>query len=278
MSRRPVGLVAATVCLIAIGCSPGGPASAPTAGASIQDSSVAPSAVPSASASPTTSVGSGNEFRVVGLELQADPADYASTCPVKVTFSGHVVVAGGKGTVTYRWVSSDGDTSPVKTLTFAGPGSQAVSSFWSVDAATLPAHAGWSSIEIIGPVSTQSDSKTSARAPFIVNCDESGIEMLGFGLGGSECTLDTEARTFKTTDKIRVNAAYIPSLRAGTVVTIHLSRDGVEVEGYPRTVSFAIDTKCVFGSVSPGTLPPGHYRLDIVPDTGHPISGEFDTK
>ena len=44
------------------------------------------------------------------------------------------------------------------------------------------------------------------------------------------------------------------------------TRDGIEVPGYPQTVTFDIATDCVYGNVSPGTLPPGRYRWEVVPD------------
>ena len=37
-------------------------------------------------------------------------------------------------------------------------------------------------------------------------------------------------------------------------------------------------TKCLHGSVSPGFLPVGHYRMDVMPDTARAIGGEFDVK
>lgn len=47
------------------------------------------------------------------------------SCPVAVRFVGRITVVGGAGTVSYRWVTSDGLT-PIKTLRFAGPGSLTV--------------------------------------------------------------------------------------------------------------------------------------------------------
>lgn len=107
------------------------------------------------------------------------------------------------------------------------------------------------------------------------------VETLAFGTGGTQCTLDRMARTFAPDDPIRVSAEYTPSLPAGTVVTIHLARDGTEVAGYPQIVTFETATNCVYGDVSPGTLPAGHYHMNIVivPDAGvPPIAGDFDIK
>ena len=51
--------------------------------------------------------------------------DAVVSCPVDVRFVGRISVVGGAGTVSYRWVTSDGLT-PIKTLRFAGPGSRTV--------------------------------------------------------------------------------------------------------------------------------------------------------
>lgn len=283
MSIRRVVLLVATVSLAVTGCGSSSPASAATASlmAAAAGTPAAPSGTPAAIASPSPNTANTPDgFRVEGLEVRADPADYTGTCPVKVKFSATITVAGGSGSVTYKWISSDNDTSPAKTLTFAGPGSQDVSSSWTVDAATVPTHGGWSSIEIIDPVSTLSDGAATTRAPFTFKCADSGVATIGFGIGGSDadCSLATTARTFAPTDPIRVIADYSPSLRAGTVVTLRLSRNGVLVDGYPVRITLKVSTRCVHGTVSPGTLPAGHYRLDVVPDTGPAIGGEFDTK
>src|SRR5688572_21352224 len=89
---------------------------------------------------------------------------------------------------------------------------------------------------------TAAPATSSAGPTFSLDPNYSGFETLGFGLGGSECTIDTQMRTFAPDDPIRVNAEYTPSLPAGTVVTIHLTRDGIEVRGYPQTVTFETAT------------------------------------
>lgn len=276
MARRRMVLLVAIASLAVVGCGSAGP---PPATAS--PSAATPSAaVGTASPSPTpTSLPQG--FRVAGLDVRADPADYSGPCPAKIAFSATISVAGGGGSVSYRWLSSDGDTSPVKTLTFATPGSQDVSSSWTVDQTSVPTGAGWSSVEIVGAVGAASDSPVSARAPFTFGCDDSGFETIGFGIGGSDadCSLARTASTFAPTDRVRMVADYSPSLPAGTVVTFRLYHDGVLVDGYPVTLSLTVSTKCLHGNVSQDPLPAGHYRLDVAPDSGRPaISGEFDTK
>jgi hypothetical protein len=109
--------------------------------------------------------------------------------------------------------------------------------------------------------------------------NDSSVETLALGTGGTECTLDKIAWTFAPDDPIRVNVKYTPSLPAGTVVTMHLTHDGTEVAGYPVIVTFKTGTSCVYGNISPGTLPAGQYHMSvvIVPDAGvPPIAGDFE--
>jgi hypothetical protein len=121
-------------------------------------------------------------------------------------------------------------------------------------------------------------STASTGPAFSLDPNYSGYETLDVGLGGSQCTIDTQMRTFAPDDPVRVNANYTPSLPAGTTVTIHLTRDGIEVPGYPVTVTYETATNCVYGDVSPGTLPPGRYRWEAVPDSAPTIAAEFYTE
>jgi hypothetical protein len=131
------------------------------------------------------------------------------------------------------------------------------------------------------PVPTASVTPASTPTPTSHSVDPnySGFETIAFGTGGTKWTLDKIASTFAPGDPIRVNAEYTPSLPAGTVVTVDLARDGSEVAGYPQIVAFKTATRCIFGSISPGTLPAGHYHMNIVPDAAVPaIGGDFVTK
>lgn len=131
------------------------------------------------------------------------------------------------------------------------------------------------------PVPTASGTPASTPTPTLHSVDPnySGFETIAFGTGGTKCTLAKIASTFAPGDPIRVNAEYTPSLPAGTVVTVDLARDGTEVPGYPQIVTFETATHCIYGSISPGTLPAGHYHLNIVPDAAVPtIGGDFQTK
>lgn len=278
MVRSEIGLVIVAVAMVATACGSPAPVastgSAPASGPASGPPSIPPSETSTASPIPAA-------LRVVGVEVTADPAGHIGACPLEITFSARISVAGGAGSVAFKWISSDGDASDMKTMAFAGPGSQVVTSTWTVDRDTVPTHAGWSSVEIISPTSPSASSFPSAQAPFVFTCDaDDDIEAIGFGIGGSDadCSIAKNARTFAPTDPVRMVANWWPSLAAGTVVTVRLERDGELVDGYPVTSTFHELTKCVHGTVSRGFLAPGHYRIDLAPDTARAIGGDFDIK
>jgi hypothetical protein len=103
-------------------------------------------------------------FRIVEVFLRADPFDYAGACPVMITFSGRISVAGGGGTVAYKWIRNDGASAPVETLTFAGPGSQDINTTWYIGDAGMN-YSGWQAIEILDPQALTSD-----HAEFKIQC------------------------------------------------------------------------------------------------------------
>ena len=278
MIRRQIVLALAAVSLITTAC--GAHESSPAA--STQPAAQPPASADTVATRESTSPGASPApgLRVVGVDVTADPSNPIGVCPIKITFNGRITVAGGAGAVSFTWVSSDGDVSPVKTVAFTGPGSKDVTSDWTIDSAEGPKGSGWSSIQITDPAGAAAEVRSSAHADFSFTCDDSGFETIGFGLGGSDadCSIASPGTRFATTDPIRMVADYSPSLQTGTIVTFKLTRDGAMVDGYPTKITLSEPTKCVHGNISPGVLPAGHYRLDILPDTSRPIAGEFDTK
>jgi hypothetical protein len=105
--------------------------------------------------------------RVVEAMLRADPFNYEGTCPVEIRFSGRISVAGGPGSVTYRFIRSDGASAPVQVLNFDGPGSKNVSTTWRLGAPTsrFNPYRGWQAIKILDPVEKQSN-----KASFTLRC------------------------------------------------------------------------------------------------------------
>jgi hypothetical protein len=103
-------------------------------------------------------------FRIVETFLRADPFDYVGACPVTITFSGRISVAGGGGTVSYKWIRNDGASAPIETLTFSEPGSQDINTTWYIGDAGMN-YSGWQALEILDPQALTSD-----RAEFKIQC------------------------------------------------------------------------------------------------------------
>ena len=103
-------------------------------------------------------------FRVVEMLLRADPLNYSGPCPVTITFSGRISVAGGGGKVSYKFLRSDGASAPIQTLDFASAGSQNVTTTWRLGS---PGHSydGWQAIKTVDP-----EEKESNRATFHIRC------------------------------------------------------------------------------------------------------------
>jgi len=103
-------------------------------------------------------------LQVTDTSLQADPVNYVGPCPARITFSGTISVS-GSGTVSYKFLRSDGAIAPTQTLTFNGPGSQNVSTTWDLGGAGMT-YSGWEQIQILDP-----QSLTSNQAIFSIECE-----------------------------------------------------------------------------------------------------------
>jgi hypothetical protein len=103
-------------------------------------------------------------FRVVEAMLRADPFEYHGSCPVTITFSGRISVAGGRGTVSYKFLRSDGASAPVESLVFEAPGSKDVSTTWRLGGPGF-AYSGWQAIQIFDPEDVK-----SKQANFMIQC------------------------------------------------------------------------------------------------------------
>lgn len=102
-----------------------------------------------------------SRFRIVELHLRADPFRHDGPCPVKIRFSGRISVAGGGGTVAYRFLRSDGASAPVQSVDFARPGSQNVETTWQLGGD----YSGWQQILVLDPAEQRSE-----QANFTVHC------------------------------------------------------------------------------------------------------------
>lgn len=71
-------------------------------------------------------------FDVTSVTLSASPNNYTGQCPVTVKTTARITV-NGPGTVTWRWVRSDGVQEPAQSLTFSAAGYKDVSYSWSIN-------------------------------------------------------------------------------------------------------------------------------------------------
>jgi hypothetical protein len=93
--------------------------------------------------------------------LTADPAAAGGgKCPATITFNG-TITSDRAGEVSYTFVRSDGARGPVQTLSFSGPGTQQVSTTWTLG----EQYSGWQAIQILKPVEVQSN-----QAAFTLSC------------------------------------------------------------------------------------------------------------
>lgn len=107
-------------------------------------------------------------FRVTKVRLTAVPSTYSDTCPAKVTLTGTIRVAGGDGSVDYRFIRPAGEASPLRSARFDESGGKSVSetlrlSFERIGARPLTA---------IAQLKTYSpDTKESNPAPVSITCE-----------------------------------------------------------------------------------------------------------
>ena len=110
----------------------------------------------------TTPPPGGLSSGTITASLSASPTTYNGSCPATITFSGTITNYIGNRDVTYRFIFSDGSTQDMPVIHFDQPGSQTVSTSWTL---TQPSFQGWAAIEILQPVQLQSN-----RAEFSMTC------------------------------------------------------------------------------------------------------------
>ncbi len=117
----------------------------------------------SAAPSPTPTTSTSTSFHVIEAIVRADPFNFSGVCPVTITFSGRISAVGA-GTVSYRFIRSDGASAPIETLTFNGSGSQDVTETWRLGGPAFT-FSGWEAIRVIDPTALD-----SAHATFRIVC------------------------------------------------------------------------------------------------------------
>jgi len=84
--------------------------------------------------------------------LTAVPPAYQGKCPAVITFKGTITVKGNIDPqapvqIGYQFLRSDNATGPIKYYTITAPGTQAVSTTWTLGGPTLPTYAGWEQLK-----------------------------------------------------------------------------------------------------------------------------------
>jgi hypothetical protein len=105
-------------------------------------------------------------IRISVSSAHSSSTDYQGSCPVTLTFAATIAADRGPVDVTYRWIASDGATSPVRTVSFPGSGaqSQAVQTTWTLGGPGFT-FTGWQAIKLLTPTAAQSN-----HADFSITC------------------------------------------------------------------------------------------------------------
>jgi len=103
-------------------------------------------------------------FRVIEAFSMGPQYIQNGPCPQKIIFRARISVAGGSGTVSYKWLYSDGGSLPVQTLYFEGPGSKDIETDWTLGAPGT-SYSGWVQLQVYDPTEIQ-----AAKANFTTNC------------------------------------------------------------------------------------------------------------
>jgi hypothetical protein len=103
-----------------------------------------------------------------------------------------------------------------------------------------------------------------------------GVQTIGFGTGGSGCTLTGAASSFPLGATIRDVVTFTPPLAVGTTIATSIHQGSTELVDRRETLKVEEPAGCMQGVLSP--LDVGHYRVtvEIAPSSVPPISGEFD--
>jgi hypothetical protein len=100
------------------------------------------------------------------------------------------------------------------------------------------------------------------------------LTTIDFGTGANECEVTGQTRRFATDEPVYMVTTYESALPAGTTLTYDLKYLGASI--YTDKEILAADTSCSSFPILAPPQQPGHYKMTVAPDTGPPISGEFD--
>jgi hypothetical protein len=84
--------------------------------------------------------------------LSASPRVYRGVCPGVITFNGTITVVGRINPrqpvqIGYTFLRSDGATGPISYYTIVRPGTQTVSTTWTLGGRQLPHYSGWEQLK-----------------------------------------------------------------------------------------------------------------------------------
>ena len=140
--------------------------------------------------------GASQSFAVTNVTANVNPEIFSGTCPKTVNYSG-VITANGPGTVTYKWVRSDGE-GEARTINFTAAGSQTVTS-GNMTYGQSGTH--WAKLQVTAPNAMISD-----QAKFTLNCVSPAIVTLVSVNANPTSFTGTCPHTFHFNGTIRVNA------------------------------------------------------------------------
>ncbi len=136
-------------------------------------------------------------FQVTQVTADVEPEIFSGVCPKSATYTGKITT-NGAGTVSYRWVRSDG-TGETRTLNFSAAGTQAVANV-TMNYTHSATH--WAKLEVLAP-----NAMSSTQAKFTLNCTSPAIVTLVSVSINPTAFTGTCPHTFHFTGVIRTNDA-----------------------------------------------------------------------
>ena len=89
------------------------------------------------------------------VQLSASPASFQGVCPATIRFAGEIRAL-KPGKVQFKYIRSDGASSPVQTLLFTAPGGKPISTTWTLGGGAVPRYQGWQAIQFVHPQTDRS--------------------------------------------------------------------------------------------------------------------------
>ena len=109
-------------------------------------------------------VSSGNLYsRVIRVYAAVDPTSFTGECPKMFEFTGRIT-SDSPGEVKYKWLRSDNAQAPEQTINFNAPGTQIVTTTWTLGGAGNT-YNEWEAIQVLSP-----NPMTSNKAVFTLEC------------------------------------------------------------------------------------------------------------